>query len=365
MTQTVKVNSLPGLTWNWLRMNKAEFSLGQETKKSGAAFEVSELPKGFSFFAEFNQEETKSGQGIKTGMGKEFTSLLDGELEKSPKTPAALLEIADGAKSDKSVILRLNLSHGGNSLKRLFIKAGKNSQASIVILWSSPKKAAGLNALQTIVDAEKDSKVRLATIQLLGDGFVHANDIGTIQGEGSQVEISQLELGGKKLFQGIHSTQKEKGSAFRHNEAYFLDKDRELDMNFVADQFGQKTESDMKVYGSLKDFAKKTYRGTIDFKKGCQGAVGNEQEEILLLSPDIANKSIPLILCDEEDVQGEHGASVGRLDESLLFYMNSRGVDEKQAQKMMARGKVARVAALIDSQEAAKEALDFFDGAFD
>ena len=87
-----------------------------------------------------------------------------------------------------------------------------------------------------------------------------------------------------------------------------------------------------------------------------------------MLSPDVVNKSIPLILCDEEDVQGEHGATIGRLDENVLFYMNARGISAEQAQKMMARAKIARVAALIgtgeQAQDEAQRALDFFDSAF-
>ena len=178
------------------------------------------------------------------------------------------------------------------------------------------------------------------------------------------VEIEQLELGAQKIFFGAYSTLSEPLSLFKHNAAYFVDGGREIDMNFVALQKGQKTTSDMNVYGTLKDSAKKTYRGTIDFRNGCVGSVGNELEETLLLSPDVVNKSIPLILCDEEDVQGEHGATIGRLDESVLFYMNARGISLEEAQKMMARAKIARVAALIGDENEAQNALDFFDGAF-
>ncbi len=84
-----------------------------------------------------------------------------------------------------------------------------------------------------------------------------------------------------------------------------------------------------------------------------------------MLSQDVVNKSIPLILCDEEDVQGEHGATIGRLDESVLFYMNARGVSEAEAQKMMARSKIARVAALLGDDQEAQKALDFFDASME
>ena len=73
----------------------------------------------------------------------------------------------------------------------------------------------------------------------------------------------------------------------------------------------------MTADGVLQGGAKKIYRGTIDFKNGSAGAVGDEKETVLLLSDDVVNQTIPLILCSEEDVQGNHGASIGKLDDEL------------------------------------------------
>ena len=72
----------------------------------------------------------------------------------------------------------------------------------------------------------------------------------------------------------------------------------------------------------------KLFRGSIDFVKGCAGSVGNEKEDVLLLGDDVVNQTIPLILCAEEDVEGNHGASIGELDEKTLFYLMSRGIYE-------------------------------------
>ena len=55
----------------------------------------------------------------------------------------------------------------------------------------------------------------------------------------------------------------------------------------------------MQAGGVLRDHAFKLYRGTIDFKWGAKGAVGNEKEDVLLLSNDVVNQTIPLILCAE------------------------------------------------------------------
>ena len=101
-------------------------------------------------------------------------------------------------------------------------------------------------------------------------------------------------------------------------------------MSFAELEYENITEN-----GVLCDEAEKRFHGTIDFRHGAVGAVGNEIENVLLMDPDVVNKTIPIILCEEEDVEGNHGATIGRMDEDTLYYMKSRGLDEEAIRTMM------------------------------
>ena len=79
----------------------------------------------------------------------------------------------------------------------------------------------------------------------------------------------------------------------------------------VANHFGEKTMSYINSDWALRGQAHKVFRGTIDFKRGSSGAEGQEEERVLLLGDDVENKTIPLILCAQEDVKGNHGATIG------------------------------------------------------
>lgn len=105
------------------------------------------------------------------------------------------------------------------------------------------------------------------------------------------------------------------------------------------------------------DSAKKAFRGTIDFKKGSSGSVGDEQEDALLLSEDVVNKTMPVILCQEEDVEGRHGATIGELGEDILFYMQTRGIDEEEAKRIMIKARLDSVAKLIPDPEIMQKTL--------
>ena len=83
---------------------------------------------------------------------------------------------------------------------------------------------------------------------------------------------------------------------------------------------------------------------------------------MLLLSDDVVNQSIPLILCSEEDVQGNHGASIGKLDEDLLFYMMSRGFSESDAIDMMAKAKIEVICRRIEDEETVQLVERYLEG---
>ena len=154
-------------------------------------------------------------------------------------------------------------------------------------------------------------------------------------------------------------------SSFNSELSYMAEKEEYKDINYVVNHYGKKTECNMNVYGTLRDKAVKDYRGTIDFKTGSSSSVGEEREDALLLSPLVKNNSLPVILCTEEDVEGEHGASIGRISEDTLYYMQSRGFTKKQAENACARAKIQRVLSKIDDEEIYQKISDFMTSIFD
>ncbi len=95
------------------------------------------------------------------------------------------------------------------------------------------------------------------------------------------------------------------------------------------------------------DNSSKIFRGTIDFKRGAHGAKGREEEHNVLLSSNVRNRTVPVILCAEEDVDGQHAASIGRIDENKLFYMMSRGLSLSDAKKLIIKASFEPVTAQI------------------
>ncbi len=218
-----------------------------------------------------------------------------------------------------------------------------------------------LAAVQTRILAEKGAKVTLVQIQHLEDGFTFINDVGASLAEGARMESIQIVLGGGDTCMGLRTDLGAKSAALESKIGYLLDHDQKLDVNYLAYQTGAKTTSHMDVSGVLRGASQKLFRGTIDFRKGSEGAKGDEKEDVLLFSDDVVNRTVPLILCEEEDVEGNHGATIGRLDESLLFYLSSRGIEEKEIYEMMARARIDAICSGI-SDEKTREMVQEFLG---
>ena len=139
---------------------------------------------------------------------------------------------------------------------------------------------------------------------------------------------------------------------------------QKVDINYNVIQRGKRTRSNFDFDGVLADRGWKSFRGTIDFRNGACAACGNEQESVLLLSPDVVNKTLPIILCEEEDVEGAHGATIGRLSDEMLFYMTSRGIDEKTAERIIVRARLDAVAARVPDEALRKKLTAYIEETF-
>ena len=76
----------------------------------------------------------------------------------------------------------------------------------------------------------------------------------------------------------------------------------------------------------------------------------------------VRNQTIPLILCTEEDVVGNHGATIGRLDESLMFYLESRGLDREEIYEMMAKARIDATVRMIPDEKTKEDINEFLGG---
>ena len=176
--------------------------------------------------------------------------------------------------------------------------------------------------------------------------------------ENAKVNYTIVDFGGKNSITNYYSNLLGDFSDNTLNTIYLGKEDQLFDLNYIAELRGKKTNIDIEVQGALKDKAKKHFKGTIDFKKGCKKATGNENEACMLLSDTAKSLALPMLLCSEEEVEGNHSSSAGKIGEKELFYIMSRGFELKEAMKLMVRARFNEILERIENEELKNQIID-------
>ena len=198
----------------------------------------------------------------------------------------------------------------------------------------------GVNDLKTSAQVEEqlidvaDGETKKLSAVNLSDSDV-ARRIRISVGKGARVEFISADLGRGDYSADVEIDLLGDDSAADFEAVYFGDGKRRLDFNYVIRQHGKRTSATMNVRGALTDKSDKIFRGTLDFQRGAKGSTGRELEEVIILSEGTRNRSVPLMLAAEDEVDGHHAVSVGRLDEEKIFYLMSRGLDKSEAQRLI------------------------------
>ena len=354
MTTTEILNALPVTTWNHLRVNSApkEAALPERPEAGwGATNTAYELAEGVRCVALLPQECT----GLESGLGE--------AADLSIHTGANFSRFfrAEGESSGITYLReRLDAEHP-NAVTHTAIHAKAGSKITFVQLIQSDAETAGLSASLTQIAAEPGAEVTLVQLQLMNPDCKRYNAVSVKAAKDAHVRIVRAELGGSVIVTGARALLDKTGGAFDLDAIYYGDGESILDFNDVAVHTGRDTHSEMHHAGVLADRCRKTLRGTIDFRRGAVRAVGHESEDVLLFSPEVRHRAAPLILCTEENVEGQHAASAGRLDENVLYYLASRGLDPQQAKRLMVDARFAPVLDKIPDEalrELTREALE-------
>ena len=202
----------------------------------------------------------------------------------------------------------------------------------------------------TLYLLEKSASLDLIQIQQLDKRTLYIDDLRAKLDKDARLKVTRLDLGSAASYQSSKVLLEGKNADYVGHGNFLLNGGQRLDINMIAEHIAPNTVSDMRSDGVLLDCASKIFRGTLDFKSGCKGAKGSENEDVMLLSDGADNQSMPIILCGEEDVEGNHGATVGRVSDDALYYLASRGFDEEKAYKMIVRSRMnATIACIPDA----------------
>ena len=136
------------------------------------------------------------------------------------------------------------------------------------------------------------------------------------------LELAVSETGGEMAFRGI----------------FFAEEKEHLDLFAVDLHETGPSEGDVHWRGIATGESRASFEGLIQIDPGSQQTHTYLQIHSMMLSPKARIDAIPSVLVSADDVSASHGGTVGELDETAIFYMQSRGLDRPTAVRVIVEG---------------------------
>lgn len=338
-------NVPPAQTWNRLRANSLALTV-PKTPDAGTVYLP--LPRLF--------------ERIECGMGPEVTDYIDSQVFEATyhevpahttrKEPIVIsvsaaenectntgIMVREGAEATIVVVARTGEKNTEAAADNTGAKANAEADTETKIDTDAPGAAdvpATSAALVRIV-AEKHARIHLVEMLGVDDDQQHLESIGIEAHEDAVCDVRQYALGGGAVGMGLAVNLVGNRARLDLNNRYHACHEELLDINHVARMRGCATRAEIAESGILNDSARKTLRATIDLIRGSKDAKGNEAETVQILGDGVVNKTMPVILCDEDNVAGNHGATIGSVSPEQIEYLQARGLSHHEAELLFVR----------------------------
>lgn len=286
---------------------------------------------------------------FETGVGAEAAELLR-QVAGEP------LVIASSEAQVVNALVTVQGASGAFSAAAIDVVAAMDSTVNLDVVVDSPDAPAGAQGFTgtTIrVIAGFGARVNIRRMQTLDAGFSDIDDLGLVAADGARIQVTQTVLGGEKTYTGLACDLRGSESRIDIDLHYLGHGSQSHDFNYTVRHHGTLSECDIQASGVLAGTSQKTLRGTIDLIRGCKGARGNERESVLLVDEGVRNRTVPVILCNEDDVAGNHGATIGHVNAEQLHYLQARGLSEAQAEALFLESSFDHALQQAPSEQAA------------
>ncbi|HTW42311.1 MAG TPA: SufD family Fe-S cluster assembly protein [Solirubrobacteraceae bacterium] len=183
------------------------------------------------------------------------------------------------------------------------------------------------------------ARCRLAQYQDWGQGEVF--DVSTrFVGVGRDAYCHWLPalLGGHLVRQHLELAVMEKGGDMAFRGVFCTQADEHLDVFAVDLHETGPSGGDVHWRGTATGESRASFEGLIQIDPGSQRTHTYLQIHTMMLSPKARIDAIPSVLVSADDVSASHGGTVGELDETAIFYMQSRGLDRAAAVRVIVEG---------------------------
>jgi len=316
-----------------------------------------ELPKNVSKFENVDISSDKSIVSENTNISNLVYGNGDLLEENNLKYCNSKIQL-ETAKEDVKIVYNFD-DKNISLINQIEIKADKDSTVYVIYNTKTEKNVFHNGIIKSV--AKNGAKLNVVVVNFLNEQSYNFDSFEAIVEEDSKINFFVIDLGGKTSVVNYYSNLIGE-KAINNVRGIYLGKDEEKkDLNIISHLNGKKSVVDIDIQGCLDDKSKKNFKGTIDFKNGCSGAKGSENEFCLLLSENAKSIALPMLLCTEDDVEGNHSTACGKVENDSLFYIMSRGIEYKEAIKLIVKSNFNKILDEIKDEELRNQIIEKID----
>ena len=264
---------------------------------------------------------------------------------------------ANKIKQDIKIIYNFD-DENTQLVNNIQIDANENTTSNIIIEYKSETENECFKSDVIRLNAKNNSNVNIIIVNLMNENSNLFLTIENVLENNANVNYTIIDFGGKISLQNYYSNILGEKANNELNAIYLGRNSQIKDINYIVDLRGKKSNVDIDVQGAISDKCKKHFKGTIDFKKGCKKSKGNENEFCFLLSDEAKSIALPMLLCTEEDVEGNHSTASGKVDNKELFYITTRGFSKEEAIKLIVRARFNNIIDKISDENIKQEVIN-------
>jgi Fe-S cluster assembly protein SufD len=182
------------------------------------------------------------------------------------------------------------------------------------------------------------AQLRYVSVQDWGRNVYHFNTQRLVAQRDSATNSLSILLGSKLTKSNVESGLDGQGATSEMLGIFFGDGAQHFDQHTLQDHLQPHTTSDLLFKGVLRDRARSVFAGLIRVEPHAQRTDAYQANRNLLLSDKARVDTMPKLEIGANDVRCTHGATIGQVDQEQLFYLQSRGLDRGEAERMIVDG---------------------------
>ncbi len=228
--------------------------------------------------------------------------------------------------------------HGGEQAiaRHVLVRVGAHSTATVVVRYQG--SATFADNVEIVLD--DGARLTYVTLQDWADDAVHHSTQRAVVGRDASLKHVAVTFGGSVVRHDTTATYDGAGGEVEMLGLYFADAGQHIEHRLFVDHNAPKTRSRVTYKGALQgQRAHTVWIGNVLIRKEAEGIDTYEENRNLVLTDGCQADSVPNLEIETGEIVGAgHASATGRFDDEQLFYLRSRGIDEKEARRLVVHG---------------------------